>query len=306
MLNSIAQEQNTPRYVNRIAAYSFLYSRAKLILLIQVILTVPITVLFSIVVAIFPKFEIWAAFYGITVSILDAAILDDFQKSLKQRAAKIQELFDCDILHLEWNKVKIGNRPDAESVNRLAKNFKQKNPNLTELKDWYPPVVQKVPLPIARLICQRANCWWDSNLRQRYIVWVVTILCLITVLVFAIGLSSTTSIQRFVLAVLAPLSPTILWSVREYRKQREAIETLERLKDYVENLWVEMINKKLNHEEIERESRELQDGIYDYRCNNPLIFNWIYKLLRNSQEEEMNKGSEELVEEAIRSFNSSH
>ncbi|MFN6476460.1 S-4TM family putative pore-forming effector [Nostoc sp. DedQUE07] len=306
MLNSIAQEQNKVRYLDRIAASSYLYSKAKFILLIQVLLSVAITVIFSIVVAVFPRFEIWAAFYGISVSIIDAAILDDFQTSLKRQAAKVQELFDCELLHLDWNKIKIGNRPDAESINRLAKKFKQKSTNLATIENWYPSVVQNVPLPIARLICQRANCWWDSNLRQRYIVWVVSTFCLVTILVFAIGLSNTITIQRFFIVILAPLSPTILWSIREYRKQREAIETLERLKDYVENFWVDIINKKLNPDQIERESRELQDGIYDYRCNNPLIFNWIYNLLRNSQEEAMNKGAEELVEEALRSLNSGH
>ena len=40
------------------------------------------------------------------------------------------------------------------------------DPN-ARLKDWYPPVVGDLPLPLARAICKRANCWWDAELRRR-------------------------------------------------------------------------------------------------------------------------------------------
>lgn len=302
MLNLIKKEQNTQRQINRIAASSVLYSQAKSWLLVQFILAVPITILFSFLVIFIPNFDVWAAFYGICVSILDAAIIDNFQKYLRQQAAKIQELFDCDIFHLEWNFIKVGNRPDAESITRLAKSFKEKNSK--SIESWYPPIVENVPLSIAIIICQRSNSWWDLSLRKTYLVWIITIICSIIVTDFIIGISIIRTLDKFILASLAPLSPAILWAVREYRQQNEAIEQLERLKEFILTLFEQAINQTISSDKLEREIREVQDGIYENRCNNPMIFNWIYKLLRNSQEEAMNKGAEELVQEALQALNS--
>ena len=108
--------------------------------------------------------------------------------------------------------------------------------------------------------------------------------------------------EKFILAVLAPLSPAILFGIREYKKQKDAAERLDGLKNYIEELWVKAVRNEITPEQIERESRDLQDIIYDCRSNNPLIYDIIYKYLRDSQEEQMNKGTEELTEEYLRSL----
>lgn len=51
-------------------------------------------------------------------------------------------------------------------------------------------------------------------------------------------------------------------------------------------------------DELTIESRELQDEIYDCRCKNPLIFDWIYDRLKRDHEVQMNIGAEALVAEA--------
>lgn len=60
------------------------------------------------------------------------------------------------------------------------------------------------------------------------------------------------------------------------------------------------IAEKATPEELSRESRDLQDEIYDRRCRGPLIFNWIYNCLKKGHEEQVNKGAEALVEEALK------
>lgn len=54
------------------------------------------------------------------------------------------------------------------------------------LKDWYPKEVAALALPLARLVCQRANCWWDANLRRKYANWLLAILIVTFVAVLAI------------------------------------------------------------------------------------------------------------------------
>lgn len=304
MPNSIPKDQNTERQLARLAAQRHLYSKAKQIGIAQIILTVPVVIAWSLLIAFFPNLKVWAALYGLIVAILDAAIIDKFQKSMKIQAAKIQELFDCDILHLDWHILKIGSQPDAESINELSNKFKSSDPELMTLKNWYPQAVGPLPLYMARLVCQRANCWWDSKLRHRYCFWSGFILVLVSISVLLIGFVGEMNLEKLVLAVLAPLSPAILLGIREYNKQNDAAERLDGLKDYVEGLWAKAVKNEITPEQIERESRNIQDIIYDCRSNNPLIYDRIYKSLRNEQEEQMTKGAEELVEEYLRSLSS--
>ena len=44
-------------------------------------------------------------------------------------------------------------------------------------------------------------------------------------------------------------------------------------------------------------SRELQDAIFNHRASSPLIFDWVYNLLRRRMEEQMNAGADQLVSE---------
>jgi hypothetical protein len=302
MPNSIPKDQNTERQLTRLAAQRYLYSKAKQISIAQILLIIPIAIAWSLVIALFPNLKVWAAFYGLSIAIIDAAFIDNFQKSLKIQAAKIQELFDCDVLHLDWHSLKIGSKPNAESVNELSNKFKSNDPGFATLKNWYPQVVEHLPLYMARLICQRANCWWDSNLRRRYCFLSAFILILASISVFIIGLVGGMNMEKFILAVLAPLSPAILLGIREYKKQNDAAARLDELKNYVEELWAKALRDEITPEQIERESRDLQDIIYDCRSNNPLIYDRIYRYLFNAQEEQMNKGAEELVEEYQKSL----
>ena len=297
MPNTIPRDQNADRQLARLAAQRYLYSKAKLISIVQIILAVPTVIVWSLVIISNPGLKVWAAFYGLSIAILDAAFIDRFIKSLVMQAAKIQELFDCDVMHLDWHTLKLNNKPDAESIEDLSKNLRINDPELLTLKDWYPQVIESLPLHMARLICQRTNCWWDSNLRRRYCFWLGFILIIASILVFLIGFIGEMDMEKFVLAVLAPLSPAILLGIREYRKQHDAAERLDRLKSYVEDIWAKAIKNEIALEQIERESRDIQDAIFDCRSNNPLIHDIIYRYLRNAQEEQMNKGANELAEE---------
>ena len=44
-------------------------------------------------------------------------------------------------------------------------------------------------------------------------------------------------------------------------------------------------------------SRELHDAIFNHRASSPLIFDWVYNLLRRRMEEQMNAGADQLVSE---------
>lgn len=299
-LNSIPNDQNTQSQLDRLAAQRYLYAKAKKILGFQLTLTVPIIVILSILVAVCPNLKIWAALYAIFVSILDAAVLDSIQKSIRQEAAKIQELFDCDVLHLEWPTWKIVNPPDAELIHEVISKYKHNDFSYDALLDWYPKAVGELPLHIARIVCQRSNLRFDMSLRRRYSTWIIIAFFIFGVSVSLIGVIGGMTMEKFLLTVMAPILPALLWGIREYKRQMAAVETLNHLKNYTESLWTNVTRSSLPAEQAETKSRHLQDGIFEHRRNSPLIFDWVYELLRSAHEEQMQKGAEELAEEALK------
>jgi hypothetical protein len=78
-----------------------------------------------------------------------------------------------------------------------------------------------------------------------------------------------------------------------------AIEACDSVPYHAESVWDRALRNNLLTKELERESRDLQDEIYEHRRTSPLIFDRIYKLLRIRHEDQMNKAAAELVREAL-------
>ena len=294
-MNTIPVVQNTEKQIERLRAQRALYSRAKTLLGIHIAFGVPFAVLWSILGIFSPQTKIYAAVWGIGVALLDLAFFTPQQKTLKAKAAKIQEAFDCDVLGLNWRSIHVGSRPDSEEIMEWS-SPRHADPK-AKLKDWYPPAVGQLPLPLARAVCQRANCWWDAELRRRYArasIWVVATILAITVITGIIG---HFQVEQWILTGVAPLLPVFMLGLRQSIEQRDAADRLDALRRHAEKMWSDIL-ASASDDKITQESRELQDEIFDHRRRNPLIFDWIYSLLRNRQEEQMNRAAADLIEEA--------
>src|SRR4028119_2483774 len=115
-MNTIPQEQLTHKQIERLAAQRQIYSDAKRIQVVLITLSVPCVIVLTLVAAVFPRFQVFVAFWGIIVTILDIVVFTPRQKLLQEKAAKIQQLFDCDVLQMDWFKLNSGNRPEPETV----------------------------------------------------------------------------------------------------------------------------------------------------------------------------------------------
>jgi hypothetical protein len=298
MPNTIPQDQNSQRSIDRLAAQRLIYAHAKLLAGVQAALAVPAPLAWAIVAAIWPATTVWAAFWGITSSLLDALLLEPLIDSRKRDAARIQELFDSELLHLPWSQLVADDPPDPELI--LASASANRSPNVRDLADWYSPAVGELPLPQARLICQRTNLWWDVELRRRIAAWLTGILVSVALVVTVVGLARDHSLRHFVLAVLAPLSPAVLLGLRHVRDQRRALHTAKRFKRHVEDVWKRTLSGELSDEAAAQESRRLQDVIFQHRSRAPLIFDWVYRALRPNRQAQMLAGVAELVAKALR------
>jgi hypothetical protein len=294
-MNQIPAIQTTEKQMERLRAQHALYSRAKTLLGIHIALSVPFAVLWSILGIFFPETKIYAAVWGIGVALLDLALFTPQRKTLKSKAAKIQEAFDCDVLGLDWRSIRAGSRPDPEEIVEWS-SPRRADPK-AKVNDWYPAVVGQLSLPLARAVCQRANCWWDAELRRRYARASIGVVATILGISVITGIIGHFQVEQWILTGVAPLVPVFMLGLRQSIEQRDAADRLDALRRHAEKMWAEIL-AGTSGDKITQESRELQDEIFDHRRRNPLIFDWIYNLLRNRQEEQMNRAAADLIQEA--------
>jgi hypothetical protein len=116
--------------------------------------------------------------------------------------------------------------------------------------------------------------------------------------VFFIGLIGGFTVDKFFLAVIAPLMLAFALGIRQYTDHQQSAFALDWLKGHAEKIWRNAIEKKSLPDELTKESRDLQDEIYDCRRKNRLIFDWIYNRLKRDHEFQMNVSAEALVADA--------
>jgi hypothetical protein len=297
--NWISSEQNSDRQLLRLAAASAVYARGKQILGLQAAITVLGGFVSPIIIARFSQFKVWAAFYAFTVALLDALVLERLQSDRRKVGAQIQELFDGDLFRLAWRRLIAGEKPAPEIVTEEGFRYKRRHKDICHLMHWYSPAVSRLSLPLARLVCQRTNAWWDSTLRKRYCTGLKALLWALGIFLFAFGIHRGMTMDVFVLAVLAPLTPAILWGVREIRKNSSAADELSKLQAYIDELWHKALAGSPTDKALEEEGVLIQNQIFHSRSKNPFVFNWVYRLLRGAKEKTMHQVAAELVEQAL-------
>ncbi len=293
----IANAQNSDKQLQRLAAQRQLYATAKQVFSWQVVIGGPIAVVSAFFVILRPEYKVYIALWGLLVALCDLFWLTPWQKSLRANAAKIQEAFDCDVLGLKWNDLKSGKHPDPELVKEQSAKYEKWGDRMPTLKDWYSPRVDELPLHIGRIICQRANCWWDSTQRRHYAAWLVGFVVFVFVLVCGLALIGDASLEAFLLKGILPLAPALLIALRQFNEQRDAAERLDKLKDHCGAIWKEALSGK-SKSALTILSRNLQDEILENRRKAPPVLDFIFNRLRNKYETCMNHAAEHYVSEA--------
>src|SRR6266404_1454459 len=106
--SDIPEKQNSDQLINLLAAASRIYGRAKTLMAIQFVLTVPAALASSIIMALQPKTNLWLTFFSVTVALTDVLFLSTVQSRLRKRGATIQQMFDCALYGLPWRHLRCG------------------------------------------------------------------------------------------------------------------------------------------------------------------------------------------------------
>lgn len=296
--SGIPEKQNSERSLKHIAAWSYLYGHAKVVAGWQFILSVPCALAMSLIALRWPEARLVTTPLALFFGWIDVLCLDRIQNGRKKIAAKMQEEFDCELFGLAWNEIRCTTPPESELLNEAAEEYRRKNATAKH-RDWYPPEVGRLPLPLARLICQRAAVWWDMSQRRKYAGWLIAVVAVLVVGVLAIAFSADQRVRDMVLSVYVPIAPAVVWAVRECIRQRDAVSALEKLKGQIENIFAEAISGKRSFCELDQLSRNIQDMNFDTRSRNPLFFDFIYNHLRPDHELRMSEKAKEMANDAL-------
>ncbi len=148
--------------------------------------------------------------YAAIAAILKV-VFSECGKSMKKKAARIQQAFDTDIFEMTWKKY-WGRKPNAEEINTLAHN----ESNL-DSDDWYEAKIENVSHNTGVLLCQIETISYDDNLKKSFykvVYWGFWIFIILDII--AGGCFYKDSVEQFILYAILPLSPLVVWYVYIY------------------------------------------------------------------------------------------
>lgn len=293
-MNNITIKQNELKQLERLAAQRELYSSAKKYHGWQILLVVFFPVILSFIILPIAHFAEYAAAYGLIITIIDLLYFDEKIKYNKNKAVKIQEMFDCEVLEMECSPLKTVKDITVEEVLTLYDSHIKKNTNIENIKDWYKHPIGEVPIVIGRVIGQRANLSWDSKLRNTYTNMLNTILWIVLFIIFGYALVKNLEFTSFVL-LGSTLIPFFQFTIKQYLEQKETVKRLTELIDFVNNIWDSILEKSKSDGQLTELSRRLQDEIFEHRNKSPLILDFFYNNFRSKDEDLLSRTTQKLV-----------
>ncbi|MBU2878743.1 MULTISPECIES: S-4TM family putative pore-forming effector [Aliiglaciecola] len=315
MNNEINSRQNHESSINMIAAFRQKYSDVKQLSFIQMLMSVWVPIVLALLALALknqlivgflgiPQLDvtIYVSFYCIVIALADLFLFNNFIETGKELAAKIQELFDTNVLGLSWNKTLAGPKPDGEVIYNLQKAFYKVKSNKREhLSNWYNPKVANISHNKGALLCQRMNLYWDKSLRETVNQRVFISLLCWCVFIMIIALNQDFSLRTLLLTVICPLLPILSYSVKLISDNRKSISTLTRLKELLESAWADAANQALTIERL----REVQNEIYQHRKTNRPISDRFYWRRKDDFEGDAEYSIEQMITDIERTGQSS-
>lgn len=279
----ITVKQNEPESIRLLAAMRYLYGISKQIRLIRVGITTLLPVI-SVICANYFSFAIpTIAILSAVWLIFNRTLVQEIEKSIVRKAAKIQEEFDVDLFQINWNDTLVGEKLDPEYKVGLNQKFKG---DRDKLKDWYQGLKATSHFSNV-LLAQRTSIVWDMNLRKFYgnLLITVFILCLISFIL--IGFYLNVSVQTLILSLFIPSLPLLLHLIETAIVHKKRSYSLGVVSAKITN----EISKSTS-DNIKYRCRQFQDFIYLNRCDIntvPEKIYWIKRITYDRLSKEVNE-----------------
>jgi len=288
-MNEIVVKQNIKTAIDKLFTQRKLYSESKLIFYIRFWVALMIAIFIPILASVLPEQKNYFALFSV-VYLLIEVILEKIEKNKRSNAAKVQELFDTEVFCLNWNSVVAGQKPDQELISNYI--LKETGKDVKALNNWYPTEISKLSRNQAVIICQRANVWWDSTLRNKLVSFSFIFLVILTFLAVVLNIHKTLGTFLIVIIPLVPLYKVV---INQIVSHKNSIRRLDFLKEKID----QMIESKTQASMCDADLRLIQDEIFRHRTENQPVPDFFYKIFRDKSEKIMNITAEQYIEKIL-------
>ena len=269
-------KQNKPESLRLLAAMRVLYSQAKFLRSMRVIVTVMLPIISLLCLSYFPGFKEWLAFIAGIWLVITRIFLVEKEKRLVKEAATIQENFDTNVFQLPWNTLLVGEEVSLERILDLNGKSQEKEEKLI---DWYPGL-DSTHHVFNVLLAQRTNLHWDIEQRKIYKNILQWVLIIYIVFVITIGFLLNLPTQTMIISFLVPSLPLIIHLIEIINSHKQRYESLTRVFPKVTS----EIENYSNVNALDYDIRGYQDIVFLKRCDVNMVPDKLYWLKRNEFE----------------------
>ncbi len=298
-MNKISTKQNEEQQLEFLFTQRSLYSSAKKLFGWRTGIAVCLAIGGPFLTSLASQISVYFAVVVVIYLLLDNLVLQKIESTQKTTAAKVQELFDTNVLEIPWNNV-VGKQLDKEIIASVLSRSDSRDYQALRLVDWYSPEVSKVGIEVGRFICQRSNVWWDSSLRKRYLNFLYVSSATGVLALIIVGIALDLTIGAFVIGVLLPIIPLMELLIKQINEHHGSDCCSTDLKEHL-NETISNITNGGTINNPESLARTYQNEIYRHRSKCPMVFDWMYWIFKDKQEEQMRFSVAETVKEICRS-----
>lgn len=296
-MNNIEEKQNQKVELEKLASQRCLYSESKKIAFLRTTLALFIATIFPFLSESIPAVKNWLTAAALGYLFIDFLLLKRSEESKRIAGAKIQEMFDTNVLEIPWNGIVVGEKIDNEEIGRCL--LKTGTGSFDQLRNWYPTGISKLSLDVGRTVCQRANLWWDSTLRRRYYYILTALIIIFSAAVIWINKDKTVANAVVFFASVVPLFTLFLERIQTHR---QAADRLDKLKKQVDGL----LDQALQNSDFQidvYQTRSIQDELFRHRSTVVSIPDFFYNILKRKFEHLMGFNADKYIQDYLSSRN---
>lgn len=273
MSNGINQRQNEQESIQKLIAQRNLYSCAKKINEIKLILCI----IFPLLISLFSLKEKYDILYAYSfISFLLFIIFEKIQNNCQKKASKIQLEFDLYVFNMPWTDMFGKKEMLGKDIFVYSKNYKLKKNE--SFNNWYKLEYDSLSLNNGIISCQKENVVWDNDLRSKYLFFLAILSSIISILFVVRCINLNITLIELFIKLNLFISP-INYLVKAFIKIKNDCERC----SYIEAL----INNDNDVMSIEK-LQIIQMHIHNHRQNNFNIPNWFFELFRKYEEDIIN------------------
>ncbi len=286
-MKNILEEQNLEKNLRLLIVQRVLYSRTKNFKSLELLILV-----ISIGISVLPIIPIEYLrncpdyYFGLisTFFLVTSLGIGQVSKSIQEKAAEVQQQFDCSLFNLDYQPV-----VDNEEILKISGEAITKDVGIKEqVRNWYTDAISKFNFPYSALACQQQNIGWNISLDKRYLKFLLYLLFLLIIFILFISLiwneikplfySGFGNCYNFLVfsAAIIKIPVSSALSIRNQIKEKEEFikEKHEIFSDINANS-IECIPYIL---------KEIQSNIFRFRKNHKPIPDFFYKFYKYREE----------------------